>query len=599
MRGDGVQSGQSGLVRQRRFGPVLLLGLRNPPVNALSAALRQALIAGLDGAYADEAVQAVLLTGDGRVFSAGTDLADLDKPPTLPLLADVCRRIEEGTKPVVAILRGTVSGAGLELALAAHYRLAEPQARLGFPEVTLGLVPGAGGTQRLARLVGAEQALRLLLSGRSVDAPEALAMGLVDQVLMSTVMARALRFASEIPALRPTLAGRAGMRDPLAYQAAVARARQSHSAPHPPAPGRAIECVEAALLLPTEQALAFERAAFDDLSGSPEAQALRHIFRAERRAAAVPAQVAAHPVPPLTHIGLWGAAGGSADLAGRALRAGLRVTLADPVRDTLAAGLRRIAEGAEAAMAAGRLTATARDADWARLTSLLTPDGLAGVDLVLVRPETGPLPDSLRGLAQIAVGGLSPDMATGVAVACHTGRKTPVEIAAGRAADPTRVALALALAGRLGGGVVFTGAGGPIAERLNGALASALDHLAQAGTPPATLHAVQAQFRPAPAVAPPATAAMRLCIAVLANAGAQMLREGCAHRPSDIDAVAVLSGLMPRWQGGPMHQADGRGLLLVRADLRAAGQGAPFPPDPLIDQLITEGRRFAALNVKR
>ena len=182
MRGDGVHGAETGLVRQRLAGSVLMLALRHPPVNALSVAIRSGLLEGLIRAETDAAVKGVLLIGDGRVFSAGADIAELDADPAEPPLTDVCSRIETCTKPVIALLRGAVLGGGLELALAAHYRLAHHQARLGFPEISLGLIPGAGGTQRLPRLIGAEQALRMLLSGRSVPATEALTMGLVDQV---------------------------------------------------------------------------------------------------------------------------------------------------------------------------------------------------------------------------------------------------------------------------------------------------------------------------------------------------------------------------------------------------------------------------------
>ena len=593
MRGDGVHGAETGLVRQRLAGSVLMLALRHPPVNALSVAVRSGLFEGLIRAETDAAVKAVLLVGDGRVFSAGADIAELDADPAQPPLTDVCSRIETCTKPVIALLRGAVLGGGLELALAAHYRLAHHQARLGFPEISLGLIPGAGGTQRLPRLIGAEQALRMLLSGRSVPASEALAMGLVDQVVDEHPIVSALQLAGTDLPPRPTMAGRQGLRDPLAYQAAVGRIRaQPRHATS--AAARAIDCVEAALLLPPEQGLYFERAAFDDLRTSPHSAALRHVFRAERRASQFPAAIAAQRMPDLSRIGVWGASRDSADLALRALQAGLRVTLADPVRDHLTSALHRIAARADNAVEAGRITSEARDADWARLNSTLLPSGLLGADLIVTAAQTGPLPDSLHAVPQIALGCLPADPTGGVGLCVMAGRHGLIEVLLDRDARPVWAARATALAQRMGGRMVFCGPGGPISVALHAALTATLTHLCDTGTPPDTLAALRAHFGADPQdprrLPPPALT--RTCLAVLANTGAALLDSGCAHRPGDIDAVAVLSGLMPRAMGGPMFQADQRGLLLLRADLRAAGDAPVFAPHPLIDRLISGGGRF-------
>ncbi len=593
MRGDGVNAVETGLVRQRLAGSVLVLALRHPPVNALSVAVRLGLLDGLIRAEADAAVKAVLLVGDGRVFSAGADIADLDAEPAQPLLSEVCTRIEACTKPVIALLRGAVLGGGLELALAAHYRLAHDQARLGFPEIALGLIPGAGGTQRLPRLIGAEQALRMLLSGKSVPATEALAMGLVDQVVDEHPMVSALQLAGTDLPPRPTMAGRRGLRETVFYQAAVRRIRAQPSA-ETSAAARAIDCVEAALLLPAEQVLQFERSAFEDLATSPQSAALRHVFRAERRASHCPAAIAAPRMPNLTRIGIWGASRDSADLALRALQAGLRVTLADPVRDHLTSALHHIAARADKAVEAGRMTSEARDADWARLNSTLLPSGLLGADLIVTPAQAGPLPDTPQAVPQIALGRLPEDPTGCVGLSLGAGRNGLIEVLLDRNARPAWVARAVALAQRMGGRVVFCGPGGPISVALHTALTDTLTHLRDTGTPADTIAALRAQFGAEPQDArhasPPAL--IRTCLAVLANVGARLLDSGTAHRPGDIDAVAVLSGLMPRASGGPMFQADLRGLLVLRADLRAAGDAPLFTPHPLIDRLISGGGRF-------
>jgi len=268
------------VVRQVRHGAVLELVIDAPPVNALGHAVRAALAGAIAQAEADGTVKAVVIRAAGRTFPAGADIAEFGQPPRAPLLPDLCNQIEACTKPVIAAIHGTALGGGLELALAAQVRVARADARLGLPEVLLGILPGAGGTQRVPRLIGAEQALRLMLTGRPIAAAEALALGLVDLVVEDGLEAAALSMAEAVigTSLLPTCARNEGMRDAPAYQAAVVAARVAQHASRLPAPMRIVECVEAAQLLPFDQGLAFERAAFQDLVASPEAQGLRHAF---------------------------------------------------------------------------------------------------------------------------------------------------------------------------------------------------------------------------------------------------------------------------------------------------------------------------------
>ncbi|NYH13096.1 enoyl-CoA hydratase/carnithine racemase [Paraburkholderia bryophila] len=180
-------------------GKVLLVTIDHAPVNALSADVRRGLAAAIDAADADPAVEAVLIVGAGRNFIAGADIREFGKPPVPPSLPDVCNRIEACTKPVVAAIHGAALGGGLEVALAAHYRIAVDGAKLGLPEVQLGLLPGAGGTQRTPRLIGAAAALDLILSGRHASAQEALALGLVDRVGSSDdLLAEGLAYTQEL-----------------------------------------------------------------------------------------------------------------------------------------------------------------------------------------------------------------------------------------------------------------------------------------------------------------------------------------------------------------------------------------------------------------
>ncbi|HEX9859001.1 MAG TPA: enoyl-CoA hydratase-related protein, partial [Paracoccaceae bacterium] len=390
-------------VRQVRVGPesgraggvVLELIIDNPPVNALSHAVRVGLAAGIAAAGADASVMAVVIRAEGRTFPAGADISEFGKPALAPLLPDLCNLVEACAKPVVAAVHGTALGGGLELALAAHFRLARADARLGLPEVGLGILPGAGGTQRMPRLIGAEQALRLMLGGRPIGAAEALALGLLDRVVEDGLEAAALAMAraamGQVPV--PTRERRDGMRDGVAYQAAVAAARLHQHGARLPAPERIVDCVEAAQLLPFDQGLAYERRAFTDLVATPEAAGLRHAFFAERAAARMPEAGAAPRA--LREIGVAGS--GGADLTLTLLQAGFAVTLAEADRPALVAALEAIAARQEEAVQAGRRSPGARDADWARLQPAAGAGALAEADLVLIADAA-----SLAGVVQAA-----------------------------------------------------------------------------------------------------------------------------------------------------------------------------------------------------
>lgn len=603
---DGMTAG--GLVQVSRRGAVLVLSLAHRPVNALSADLRQALFAAL--ALADDPeVQAIVIASDLPQFSAGADLIELGRKDAGQGLAQLCAAIEISAKPVVMAINGHAVGGGLELALAAHGRVAEEKAQLGLPEVSLGSLPSAGATQRLPRIVGAQLALKILLETAPLSATQALAIGLVDQVvsagLRDAACDRALALAAAGKPV-PTSLRRDGLRDPVAYQAAIASARRAYAKGRLPAPSRAIDCVEAAQLLPLDQGLAYERAAFDDLAQTPEAAGLRHVFLAERRALLPPADLAALAPMRLSHLGVWGGGDLAAELVVQALGAGLRVTLVEPRREVLVATLEKIAARQELAVVERRLAAAARDADWARLTSTMAVEALVGTELIVTAPEAVPLLAMPDRAALISLGPLPARAPPGrVALQPAMAAGMVAELSASAGSDPGARAMGQALARRLGWKLLFTGPGGPIDRRLRAALSAAIAGLeAQGLTRPviaATLASYglgvseKAALPPAP---PDAAQVLSACVSAMANQGARLVSEGVARRPLDVDAAAVMGGLFPRWHGGPMFQADKRGLLLVRADLRRRAEVAPqiYAPDPLFDRLITEGRDFSALN---
>lgn len=596
MSGEGPEGEK---VRVARIGALLEIVIAHPPVNALGAALRAGLAAALDQAEAGDAA-AVLLRGEGALFSAGADIAEFGQATAAPSLSALCSRIEDLPIPVVVLLSGPALGGGLELALAAHLRLATEAAQMSLPEVHLGLLPGAGGTQRLPRLVGGVAALDLMLSGRVIGAVEALAIGLIDRVIPTGTEAVP---AARAAALALAQAGtwrrsgelRDGFRDVGAYRAALDAARQARAGARLPAPGRIIDCVEAALLLPLEQGLAFELAAFGDLLAAPESAGLRHAFRAERAARRLPPAVARIDAPVPQRLAIWGAGGAAATLARRALQSGLAVMLADPQREALVAALEAIAAAQEAEVQAGRMTPAARDADWARLAPAIGPARLGEADVVITTRDDLVLP---APRAVLALGVVPPP--GGMALSLVEQAQPLAELVL-EGAPPARAALAVALARRLGWQMIPVGPGGPVSAALATALAEAVAHMEARKVPRAviaqalSLAGIAGEGRGGRPSAVEEVIARR-CFGAMANAGARLIEAGVARDAAVVDTVAIAAGIVARWTGGPMHQADRRGLLVLRRDLKVWAAEAPalYAPAPLLDRLIGEGRSFAA-----
>ena len=594
-----MQAGQA-VVRTVRVGEVLVLVLAHPPVNALSGAVRAGLAEGLSRALDDPDIRAVVIRGEGRGFSAGADVTEFGLPLSALRLGDLCRAIEGATKPVIAAIHGMALGGGLELAMAAHYRVAAEGSVLGLPEVNLGLVPGAGGTQRLPRLVGARVALRMMLSGVPVSAADALGLGLVDLVVADRLTEAALAMASEVPALRPTGDLPVGTSDLAGYFAAVAGARAAQAGSRLPAPGRIVDLVEAAVLFPLQQGLMAEEIAFADLVATPEAAGLRHAFFAERKAMRLPPAAAAIAVKPIATLGVWGVTDGVVDLIGQALSTGMRVELASYNRPALVQALEDIAAWQDRAVKAGAMTQEACDADWARLLTSVTPDRLAGAEVILRAGDAEPLPEALGQVPLATLGAAENGAALAITVA--SGRGGLAELGIGAAAAPGSVARLADLARRLQWRLVPVGPGGPVELGLRQALVAASDYLGDEGLSPDMVTAARAAFMATKggALSKASARITAVLLAALGAEGARMLADGRARRPLEIDTVAILSGLVPRWTGGPMFQADQRGLLVFRRDLIAlAERDLVFLPPELVDRLIAEGLGFASLNTNR
>jgi len=376
------------VVTRELRGKVLLVTIDHAPVNALSADVRRGLLAAIEAADSDPSVQAVLIVGAGRNFIAGADIREFGKPPVPPSLPDVCNRIEACTKPVVAAIHGAALGGGLEVALAAHYRLAVDGAKLGLPEVQLGLLPGAGGTQRTPRLIGAQAALDLMLSGRHANAQEALALGLVDRLGSSDdILAEGLAYVHEL------LAGHAPVRrtrdatalnDRAASLAVVATARAETAKKSRGlfSPLKIVDAVEAAIAQPFEDGLRRERQLFLECLDSPQRAGLVHAFFAEREVLKAPETRDTKPRA-LNAIGVVGGGTMGAGIAVAVLDAGLPVTMIERDEASLARGRAHVEKVYDGLIAKGRMSAEKKAQLMARWTGSTSYDALADADLVI------------------------------------------------------------------------------------------------------------------------------------------------------------------------------------------------------------------------
>lgn len=343
------------VVAYRVQGRIARIAIDNPPVNALSQAVRAGLKHAVEAAQADSSVAAIVLICEGRTFFAGADIREFAKPPQDPRLVDVILCIEQCTKPVVAAIHGTALGGGLEVALGCHFRIAEAGARLGLPEVKLGLLPGAGGTQRLPRLVGLKAALDMVIEGNPVPARKALEMGLVDELaegdLGAAAQALAERIADQGLDLRRTSRLPAPPMDEQWFAEVEQHVRKRKRGYE--APLRCIDAVRAALSLPFEEGMATERELFAALKASPQSRALRHAFFAEREAGKLPFSAPARRIERAAVIGAGTMGGG---IAMCFANAGIAVQLLEKDEERLRQGLARIQANYDGSARRGRLT---------------------------------------------------------------------------------------------------------------------------------------------------------------------------------------------------------------------------------------------------
>jgi 3-hydroxyacyl-CoA dehydrogenase len=361
---------------------VLVVTIDNPPVNAASADMRQGLYAAIDHAAATQEITGVVITGAGKTFVGGADIREFGKPMAEPLLPQLVNHIEATDRPVVAAIGGAALGGGLEIALGCHHRIASPAAKLGLPEVKLGLVPGAGGTQRLPRLAGVAAAAEIAATGRMVSAAEAKALGIVDEVAEDDLVAQAVAAARLLAGKSPRRTGDlpvpaadAEAFDRMAGKV-LARARGQQ------APAEALRLVRSAAEHTLVEGLVDERATFIRLRDSGQSKALRHVFFAERAATKVDGLEGVEPRPVRT-VGIVGLGLMGSGIAVAALDAGYSVTGVETTADDTRKGRERIAGLLDRNVASGRLDADGRAQRLSRLTTSNRLEDLFDVDLVI------------------------------------------------------------------------------------------------------------------------------------------------------------------------------------------------------------------------
>lgn len=369
-------------------GDIAVISLANPPMNTLAHPMRIAMHDLLQKAAADAAVRAIVLTGGGRAFCSGAEIREFNTPAAneFPNSRDLVAAFEHCAKPVVAAIHGAAMGGGLEVALACHYRVASPGAQLALPEVKLGLIPGAGGTQRLPRALGVERALEAIINAKTMSPESVTGTLLVDEIIPGDLVEGAVAFARRLPAGAAALRR---LRDitPSIDNAPAFFAEQRQKAAKSwrgyPAPAKCIDAIEASLSMPMDEGMRFERSLFDQLLEGSESKALRHAFFGERTVARIPGIAEEAGTRDVKSVAILGAGTMGGGIAMAFADAGIPVQILDTKAEALERGLKAIENNYAGAVSRGRLKQADMDARMARIRGTVSMDEIRDADMVV------------------------------------------------------------------------------------------------------------------------------------------------------------------------------------------------------------------------
>jgi 3-hydroxyacyl-CoA dehydrogenase len=375
-------------ITTQRHGDILIVTSNNPPVNALGHAVREGLVKAIEQADSDDQVKAVVIRCEGQTFFAGADITEFGKPMQMPMLPQVVDIIENCTKPVIAAIHGTAFGGGLEVALASHYRVAVPSAKLGVPEVKLGLLPGAGGTQRLPRVAGVRKALEMAATGNPIGAREAYECGLVDKLIEGDLEQHAVAYAEEVKDVRP-LPKSSEQDDKLQeardnpglfdeFRKANAKKFRGFDAPE-----YNVRAIEAAVAKPYSEGVLTERQLFMELMSGTQARAQQYFFFAERKASKIEGLPEDTKPREIRRVGVIGAGTMGGGISMNFLSAGIAVTIVEMQQEALDRGTGIMRKNYEATASKGRMTADQVEQAMGLLNPTLDFDALAECDLII------------------------------------------------------------------------------------------------------------------------------------------------------------------------------------------------------------------------
>ena len=685
---------------------IAILKILNPPVNALSHAVRLNIMSALNNAERNDSISAIIVMGEGNTFPAGADITEFGLPPKSPHLPMVCDRIEQFNKPVICAMHGTPLGGGLEIALSCHYRLAHPQTKLGLPEVHLGLIPGAGGTQRLPRLIGLPEAFKIAASGAPISAKKAAEIGLIDEII-EDIKDDSIIFTNKVISLNKKISRTCDItrhlnespdtnREMSELRASFAKSHRGQVAP-----GKIADCIEATLEMPFDKGQVLERATFAELLLTDQSNGLIHAFFAERKSSKIPEASRTTPRP-LNKIGVVGGGTMGSGIAIAALNAGIPVTMIEQNTESIEKGQHNVEKIYKRDIEKGRLSESAVDDILAQFNTSTDFDSLSQVDMVIeavfeempvkqkvfqilnqvIKPggilasNTSYLdineiaavtsrpsdviglhffsPANIMRLLEIVVPKKVSDdvVATGFSLAKKM-RKIPVragvcdgfignrilnnygDCAAFMMEDgatPYEIDKAIFDFGYpMGPHQMFDLAGGDIGWATRKRLEPFRDpqsryvHIAdklcengwfgqktgrgfyrydtgnkRGNEDPAVLEIIE-QERQRKGVIPKIFSQeeiIRRYMAAMINEAAEVVREGIALRPSDVDVTKLFGYGFPRYRGGPMKYADTYGLDKILADLQEFAKEDPlfWTPSKLIVELVKKGHNFDSLN---